>query len=82
MSQVLDQINAAITEISDSITNVASDINSLVAGQTDGLSAEQATDVATRLQAAADSLKAVADIVPDAPPVEGDGGGTPATPGA
>ena len=74
MSEVLDKINAAITEISDSITNVAADINGLVASQADGLSAEQATDVATRLQTAADSLKTVADIVPDAPvepPVEG-----------
>lgn len=67
MSQSLDKINSAIAEIGDSINNVAADINGLVANQADGLTADQATDVANRIQAAADALKSVADIVPDAP---------------
>lgn len=84
MNDNFEKINASLDSIGDSVSNVAADINKLVAAQADGLSAEQATGIASKLEAVAANIKQVADIVPDE---SGDGGGdtgggdeTPVTP--
>lgn len=81
MSEVLEQINDSLEAIGNSVKNVADDIKRLVAKNADGLSAEEATGVATKLGAVADSIKSVADIVPEDDETGGvDEGGGDTTP--
>lgn len=69
--QVLSDINAATTNIADDITRLTDQLG------TGGLSADEEAQVLTELRAAADRLRTVADVTPEAPeenepPVEGE----------
>lgn len=68
--QALTDINAATTNIADDITRLTDQLG------TGGLSADEEAQVLTDLRAAADRLRSVADVTPEAPegdepPVEG-----------
>lgn len=65
MSQVSDKINASLASIGGSVDNVAADIKKLVAQNADGLSADEATAISSKLEAIASNVKSVSDIVPD-----------------
>lgn len=61
----LDDINALVAGINDSTNNIAADLERIAGGLSGGLTAAEADSVIAELQAAADKLKAVADINPE-----------------
>lgn len=61
----IDDINALVQGINDSTNNIAADLERIAGGLTGGLTAAEADSVIAELQAAADKLKAVADINPE-----------------
>lgn len=69
MGQKLDEILAQVSSINDATNNIAADLERLAGQITGGLTAEEADSVVAGLTAAADKLKAIADINPESPTV-------------
>lgn len=73
MAKKIDEINALLQGINDSTNNIAADLERLGGVIAGGLTPAEANGVVAQLQAAADKLKAVADVTPEEkelPPVE------------
>lgn len=68
MGQKLDEILAQVSGINDATNNIAADLERLAGQISGGLTAEEADSVVTGLTAAADKLKAIADINPESTP--------------
>jgi peptidoglycan hydrolase CwlO-like protein len=62
-----DELDAIRQQIADSTANLAGDIEKLSAQVAGGMSAEDAVAVVAGFQEVADRLKAVSEIVPEAP---------------
>ena len=70
MAEVVE-FEAVVTEMSDAITDIAGDIDELIAAQTPGgLSAVESDALLARLRAVATRLRGVADVVPEEVPEE------------
>jgi methyl-accepting chemotaxis protein len=67
MGEKLDEILAQVSGINDATNNIAADLERLAGQITGGLTAEEADSVVAGLTAAADKLKAIADINPEPP---------------
>lgn len=65
MATKLEEIQALLQGLNDSTNNIAADLERIAGGLTGGLTAGEADLVIAELQAAADQLKAVADINAD-----------------
>lgn len=67
MGQKLDEILAQVSGINDATNNIAADLERLAEQITGGLTSAEADSVVAGLTAAADKLKAIADINPEPP---------------
>lgn len=65
MATKLETIQALLVGINESTNNIAADIERIAGGLSGGLTATEADGVIAELQAAADKLKAVADVTPE-----------------
>ena len=67
MAKKIDEINEQLDEINDATNNIAADLDRIAGQAEGGLSADEATSVATRLRESATALRAVANRNPEAP---------------